>query len=357
MDESGKLDRRKFPQYPENQEVQYHYNYDPFQQTHQASLVVEDKRVIQAAQITNNLVEVILRTNFAQDKELTDLVHMLINENLGASLFWTDESDKSDASTYCQELNKLTEQSGRSLRQYLIGRRLLNALITVSLNNELVDDLKCFLEQLVQMQQLKTEIRTNEFESVYIDPEGNSLEGISSATPKEAEPVVRGNLARGGLVPKPYFPEHANEHGSKAEIYNLGPMGYMKPTLHGDFDGFGSYDDIAVAVRKKDDPKFFIYMNYNYQTNMLRPLPEKIYQITYGERYCYQNYLTAAKKHCSRIMVQNEDSCLKPKCLRTSALHDLLGIGGLNIFSWPAMMESQVRNSAEKTKWSATVAK
>ncbi|MCK5893691.1 MAG: DEAD/DEAH box helicase family protein [Endozoicomonadaceae bacterium] len=280
---------------------------------------------------------------------------MLSEKRMREHLCWEDENGDRN-NPYCKALNVASATSACALQQYQNGRRLLDAMISASKHPGASKELEEHLILIMSMEDVQTELCTDDYEAFYEDPAGNDEEGQLLSAPKPAVPVIRDNLARGGAVLKPFRnPRNDNVRGEHLE---LGEMGYLETTKEGSTLGYGSYDYKAIAICVPGNPKQWMPMNYNYHTDSLIPLAEHEFNRFYNSKNIadinkYKNYLKIANQVRSRALVKDAASCSRPKKIRTPGTNDLFGTGGLNVMSWPGMRNFAPKTSADATRWKA----
>ncbi|MCK5893749.1 MAG: hypothetical protein KAG53_04920 [Endozoicomonadaceae bacterium] len=324
--------------------------------TYESLMYKDHKKISEMAKITETHLKKIIEKHFP---ELTDRVDSLLSEKrIQKGLMWTDENGN-DSSHYCKALNEASSTSGCALRRYLIGRRLIDILIALSQRSDVMTELKEHLDLILSMDEVQTELCTDDYEAFYEDPTGNKEEGLSSATPKPAIPVIRDNLAMGGLVLKPFVHSETQKTANVAR-HELGDLGYLEVTENGSTKGYGAYDYMSVAVCAVDNPNKWIPMSYNYHTDSLIPQSYNDFGRHFASQndlhlagMTYRDYLVEAKKLQCRVLVKDKTACKRPQRVKTKSTNDLFGVGGLNIMSWPAMRHCAIETDGDGTRWKA----
>ncbi|MDP0561690.1 MAG: hypothetical protein QS721_04895 [Candidatus Endonucleobacter sp. (ex Gigantidas childressi)] len=320
--------------------------------TYESILYSEHDNVKEMAKKTTELVMRLVDEGYSDIKE--QIASLLSKEALEQNFKWAD-SNGDEQNIYCKTLN----DAGSKSYAYIIynnGRRILDLLTTGVLKSELKPSIKEHLKLLASMDSCKTEIHTDDYEAFYINPAGNPYEtkkaNADDNEKMDALPIIRDNLARGGLVLKPF--KHPNKTGLRSGNSGLGEYGYMEKTKDGSTKGYASYDYITIPVARKDDESKWLLMNYSYKTDSIMPLTESEYDIMYLDTK-WHDYAKSAEQFKSRALVKNTDYCNRPDVVMTSAGNDLYGIHGLNVMSWDAMKHCSPKTDAERTKWKSVL--
>ncbi|MDP0562598.1 MAG: hypothetical protein QS721_09880 [Candidatus Endonucleobacter sp. (ex Gigantidas childressi)] len=318
------------------------------------AVMKKDVKVIRdLANLTTELTKGIVKSCFPNDADLMENIEQLLDEGkMLQNFMWSSDENEEDK-TYCQSLNDSSQTTGAALRQYQISRRLANGLLASLEYPGSLPSFKAYIKLICSMEDVNTDLNTEDYESFYADPQGNPSEGNPSARPQDSVPVITDYQSRGGIVVKPFG---KYERTVVSVIYPEVLPSYLAQAWSDPLINFGSHRHKIVAIEDGNSGKEWLPMSYDPHTHSLKPLTRCEYEEFFKKRSRFEEYIKKTKNLKSKALVQNEKSSKKPRKVSTTATHDLFGSGGLNIMHWPGMRYCSLNSSRDSSEWSATLA-